>query len=226
MLSINQRLQSVSQHIIGDTIADIGSDHAYLPIYAIQHKLCKKALAGEVIQGPYEAARKNVNDYELSEQIDVRLGNGLSIIKEDKVDTITICGMGGPLIAKILNEGKRKLTYFPRLILQSNIQTETLRKTIVHLNYQIIDETILEEKGHIYELLVAEKAKEPIQYTEKDMKFGPKLLIEKNNSFYKKWTRELKALETIKNQLNPHTHEERWKAINDEINLIKEVISE
>ena len=62
--------------------------------------------------------------------------------------------MGGPLIARILNEGRIHLTNGPRLILQSNIQTEVLRYTLMTLNYQIIEEVILEEKGHIYEIVV------------------------------------------------------------------------
>ena len=63
--------------------------------------------------------------------------------------------MGGPLIARILNEGRIHLANGPRLILQSNIQTEVLRYTLMTLNYQIIEEVILEEKGHIYEIVVA-----------------------------------------------------------------------
>ena len=88
-------------------MADIGSDHAYLPIYAIQNDLCTKAIAGEVIQGPYKAAKRNIANYELNQLVDVRLGDGLSVINaEDQIDNITVCGMGGPLIAKILNDGK------------------------------------------------------------------------------------------------------------------------
>ena len=64
--------------------------------------------------------------------------------------------MGGPLIAKILKEGQEKLAHHPRLILQSNIQTQVLRNVLTSLNYEVINEVILEEKGHIYEIVVAE----------------------------------------------------------------------
>ncbi|MEO4434098.1 tRNA (adenine(22)-N(1))-methyltransferase TrmK, partial [Staphylococcus aureus] len=94
---------------------------------------------------------------QLVDRIDVRLGDGLSVIQpEDVIDNITICGMGGPLIAKILKDGQDKLSQHPRLILQSNIQTENLRQTLQQLNYEIIDEIIMVEKGHIYEIVVAE----------------------------------------------------------------------
>ena len=225
MITINHRLRTVSEFIKPGTLADIGSDHAYLPIYAIQTNLISQAIAGEVIKGPYEAARNNVQEYELSNQIDVRLGDGLEVINHhEHLDNITICGMGGPLIAKILKEGQQKLQSKPRLILQSNIQTQSLRTLLQDINYQIIDERIMEEKGHIYEIVVAEFNQSIMPLSTKEEKFGPYLLEEKNEHFYKKWNRELEALYHIKSQLNSSTHHERLKEIDSEINLIQEVL--
>ncbi|MDN6182816.1 MAG: tRNA (adenine(22)-N(1))-methyltransferase TrmK, partial [Staphylococcus equorum] len=153
MITLNQRLKKVSTYIQGDCLADIGSDHAYLPIFAIENNLTQKAIAGEVIKGPFEASKRNVIDQQLNSVIDVRFGDGLSVIQNsDDISSITICGMGGPLIAKILDEGSEKLTNQPRLILQSNIQSGAIRKQLVKMNYNIIAEDILEEKGHIYEI--------------------------------------------------------------------------
>ena len=127
MITLNQRLTSVCNYLVPGKLADIGSDHAYLPIYAIQNNLISSAIAGEVIKGPYEAARKNVLVNQLNDVIDVRLGDGLSVLsKNESIQNITICGMGGPLIAKILKEGKEHLVQGPRLVLQSNIQTLSL----------------------------------------------------------------------------------------------------
>ena len=157
MINLNQRLLRVCSFLKEGTLADIGSDHAYLPIYAIQNKICNSAIAGEVIKGPYKAALNNVAENNLGDSIEVRLGDGLAVINhDDEIDNITICGMGGPLIAKILKEGQEKLAHHPRLILQSNIQTQVLRNVLTSLNYEVINEVILEEKGHIYEIVVAE----------------------------------------------------------------------
>lgn len=225
MINLNQRLSIVCSFIRRGTLADIGSDHAYLPIYAIQNDLCTKAIAGEVIQGPYKAAKRNIANYELNQQVDVRLGDGLSVINsEDQIDNITVCGMGGPLIAKILNDGKDKLVNHPRLILQSNIQTQALRQTLNKLSYEIVDERIIEEKGHIYEIVVAEFNNNLVKLNILQEKFGPFLLRECNNIFQKKWQRELEALRDIKSQLNSTSHHERLKEIEDEINLIQEVL--
>src|SRR5690625_2583408 len=97
---LNQRLKTVAKYISGDALVDIGSDHAYLPIYAINEKIIKSAICGEIARGPYESSVKNVQQNKLTEVIKIRLGDGLSVIRQrDDVDTITICGMGGPLIA-------------------------------------------------------------------------------------------------------------------------------
>ncbi|WP_251520590.1 MULTISPECIES: tRNA (adenine(22)-N(1))-methyltransferase [Staphylococcus] len=225
MISLNQRLTHVSRYIIGDFLVDIGSDHAYLPIYAIENQMIEKAIAGEVITGPYEASQKNVKHNQMTNVIDVRLGDGLSVLNGDeKVTSITICGMGGPLIAKILNEGAKKLTHQPRLILQSNIQSSAIRELLPEINYQLVAEEILEEKGHIYEILVCDPTTTSHNLSALEIKFGPYLLENKDALFYKKWQRELDALFKIKANLNPQQHANRLTEINREIEMIQEVI--
>ncbi|WP_436853984.1 tRNA (adenine(22)-N(1))-methyltransferase [Staphylococcus caeli] len=225
MIPLKQRLKRVSTYIKGNCLADIGSDHAYLPIYSIEHGLTQTAIAGEVIKGPYEASLRNVKAHQLNDKIQVRLGDGLSVIQpNDNISTITICGMGGPLIAKILEAGASKLENKPRLILQSNIQSSAIRRLLSKLNYSIIAEEILEEKGHIYEIIVADFANKNTSMTEQEIKFGPKLLQNKSELFYKKWSRELEALNNIKQNLNSETHQDRLTEINNEIHLIDGVI--
>ncbi|MCG7338604.1 tRNA (adenine(22)-N(1))-methyltransferase TrmK [Staphylococcus sp. ACRSN] len=225
MIPLNQRLKKVSQYIKGDYLADIGSDHAYLPIYAIENQLATKAIAGEVIKGPFEASKRSVAEHVLGKVIDVRLGDGLSVLDDiNEVTAVTICGMGGPLIAKILNEGQSKLTNSPRLILQSNVQSSAIRKLLPNLHYTIVAEEIFEEKGHIYEIIVADYSEQPVSMNEQELKFGPYLLVEKNAIFYKKWQHELESLYKIKHNLNETQHAERLIEINGEINLINEVL--
>ncbi|WP_412520860.1 tRNA (adenine(22)-N(1))-methyltransferase [Staphylococcus simulans] len=223
MMILNQRLTAVSKYITGDILADIGSDHAYLPIYAIENNLCTSAIAGEVVKGPYQAAVDNVKKYSMQNTIDVKLGDGLNVLeKTNRVNTITICGMGGPLIAEILQNGKEKLMNQPRLALQSNIQTSVLRRTLMRLNYHIVDEEIIEEKGHIYEIVIAEYGNQELD--EKELKFGPLLMNSKSDLFIKKWNRELEALRKIQSHLDIHKHQSRLEEIDREIKLIQEVL--
>ena len=97
---ISQRLERVAAFVPdGAKLLDVGSDHAYLPIYLVQQGRIEKALAGEVVEGPFQSAQKNVAEQGLTEQIEVRLANGLAAFEvEDRIDTIVIAGMGGRFI--------------------------------------------------------------------------------------------------------------------------------
>ncbi|MCE4956137.1 tRNA (adenine(22)-N(1))-methyltransferase [Macrococcoides caseolyticum] len=226
MIPINNRLKRVAKYIQHDKLADIGSDHAYLPLYVLERGIIKHAIAGEVVKGPYDAALQNVAKYNAQHAIEVRLGNGLDVIQEHEVDVITICGMGGPLIAEILQNGQEKLKTFPRLILQSNIHSEAVRKRLVSLGYEIIAEEIFKEKKHTYEIIVAEKAVKVITYSAIEYKFGPLLLKEKNDVFKEKWQREyqhlLKVQQTIQHDAQ---HAQKYQSITNEINLLNEVLN-
>ncbi|MBI5975670.1 tRNA (adenine(22)-N(1))-methyltransferase [Staphylococcus canis] len=223
MIPINKRLKKVSEYIKGKTLADIGSDHAYLPIYCLEHKMIQSAIAGEIIKGPYNAAIKNVQLYGYTDNIDVRLGSGLTILnQDDEIDTVTICGMGGPLITKILNEGFSYLNSTPRLVLQSNIQSEPIRRFLEQHNYSIIEETLIKDRQHIYEVIVAEQGE--MNLSNQQFRFGPLLLKQRNQLFYEKWNREYEALEDIIKNLDPNQHKKRYQEIKLLQKEIKEVL--
>lgn len=105
---LSKRLEAVASFVpTGAIVADIGSDHAYLPCYLIHKGIVNKAIAGEVVKGPFESAVKQVKLEGLEESITVRLADGLEAIKEtDGVNTVTIAGMGGPLIVSILEKNQ------------------------------------------------------------------------------------------------------------------------
>ncbi|RXS62082.1 tRNA (adenine-N(1))-methyltransferase, partial [Streptococcus pyogenes] len=116
---LSNRLAQVAAYVPkGVKLLDVGSDHAYLPIFLVETNQISAAIAGEVVRGPYESALKNVTQSGLAEHIQVRLANGLAAFEEaDDVTAITICGMGGRLIADILEAGKEKLQGIERLVL-------------------------------------------------------------------------------------------------------------
>ena len=221
MIQINKRLTKVSEYLNHNKLADIGSDHAYLPIYAIQNNLVKEAIAGEVVKGPFLSAQKNTELHGLSKSIEIKLGDGLEVVN-GTVDVITICGMGGPLISQILDEGKEKLIHYPDLILQANIHALPIRQVLQKLGYNIEAEQLIKDKKHIYEIIVAKKGK--MQLSENELKFGPKLMIEKDELFYEKWEREIESLENISNQLKNHKDQTRYNEIQAQIKQIKEVL--
>ena len=207
---LSARLLTVAKHVPqGARLADIGSDHAYLPCYLAKNNQISFGVAGEVASGPYKLAEKNVLSEGLSEKISVRMGDGLEVIQPDEVDCITIAGMGGSLITSILEEGKDKLDRVKRLILQPNISAITIRKWFLENEWELIAEEIVEEDGKIYEILVAEKGDARKPYTKnKEMRLlmGPYLLREKNTAFIKKWAAEKENWQRISKQLGMASH--------------------
>ncbi len=141
-LKLSKRLETVANYIPeGAVFADIGSDHAYLPCYSVLQGKASGAIAGEITDGPYESADSQVRKCGLSDVISVRKGDGLSVLrKEDEVDCITIAGMGGTLISKILEEGSGKLSKVTRLILQPNIHAISIRQWLVENGWELIAE--------------------------------------------------------------------------------------
>ncbi len=204
-LQLSKRLEAVVQEIIkGAKVADIGSDHAYLPCYAVLEGIASYAVAGEVVEGPFQSARQQVQKCGLEEKVFVRKGDGLAVIEAGEVDVITICGMGGPLIRDILEDGKDKLEGVTRLILQPNIAAHNIRKWFLENGWELKKEMILKEDKKIYEILIGERGNPQKPYkkaSSAELFLGPFLMEEKNKVFIEKWTREYETLKKIKEKI-------------------------
>ena len=222
---ISKRLETVASFVPqGAVLLDVGSDHAYLPIELVEQGHIERAIAGEVVVGPYQSAAKNVESHGLTEKIQVRLANGLAAFKEsDQVSVITIAGMGGRLIATILEEGLDKLANVERLILQPNNREDELRSWLQEHGFQIIAESILKEAGKFYEIIVAEAGKVNLSAT--DVRFGPFLSKEVSPVFIQKWQKEVAKLEFALSQI-PEKNQEERQVLADKIQAIKEVLHE
>ena len=206
----------------GAVLLDVGSDHAYLPIELVEKGHIERAIAGEVVEGPYQSAVKNVESHGLSEKIQVRLANGLAAFEEsDQVSVITIAGMGGRLIASILEEGFDKLAHVERLILQPNNREDDLRRWLQDHGFQIIAESILEEAGKFYEILVVEAGQ--MKLSARDTRFGPFLSKEVSPVFVQKWQKEAEKLQFALGQIPEKNLEER-QILAEKIQAIKEVL--
>lgn len=225
-IKLSKRLKAVADYVDkGAKLADIGSDHAYLPTYLVQKNEVEFAVAGEVVKGPFEIAKNHVAQANLKENIQVRLANGLAAIENvDKIDTIVIAGMGGILISEILEAGKGKLSSVKRLILQANNHEDTLRQWLTEHQFVIKAEQILLEAGKFYEIIVAEPTtnEHPV-LSANDLLFGPFLSKEKSVIFQQKWQKELNTLNKIIDRL-PDEQTEKREEVLTEIAKIKEVL--
>ena len=220
---ISKRLELVASFVPqGSILLDVGSDHAYLPIELVEKGQIERAIAGEVVEGPYQSAVKNVEAHGLKEKIQVRLANGLAAFEEeDQVSVITIAGMGGRLIATILEEGLDKLSNIQRLILQPNNREDDLRIWLQEHGFRIVAESILEEAGKFYEILVVEAGQ--MKLSASDIRFGPFLSKEVSPVFVQKWQKEATKLEFALSQIPEKNLQER-QILADKIQAIKEVL--
>ncbi|MGB8002384.1 MAG: tRNA (adenine(22)-N(1))-methyltransferase TrmK [Anaerobacillus sp.] len=231
---LSERLKMVASFVPeGSRVADIGSDHAYLPCYLMNHNRISGAVAGEVNEGPYQSAINQVKRSGFTNEITVRKGNGLEVISSGEVDVITIAGMGGQLIRDILIEGRDKLENVKRLVLQPNVAAHLLRERLAELDWELVDERILEEDNKIYEVLVfdignGERPYEGLDNREllKNILVGPMLIKEQNEAFKKKWQNELQKRERILLSLEQaESISSKEEQVKNERDLIKEVLS-
>ncbi|MDY7580901.1 tRNA (adenine(22)-N(1))-methyltransferase [Pseudomonas sp. CCI3.1] len=190
--TLSMRLERVAAHMpAGARLADIGSDHGYLPVALLRRRAIAAAVAGEVAQTPFHAAIRTVRDNGLEQQITVRQANGLAAIEAaDEITAISICGMGGETIRDILESGKARLSGRERLILQPNGGEQPLRQWLMENNYRILCEELLRENGFYYEIIVAERAG-PVLYTAEELYFGPLQMQARSPVFLGKWQRML-----------------------------------
>lgn len=249
MILLSKRLQTVANYItVGNKVADIGSDHALLPVYLIQSAKCPSAIAGELNEGPWQAAHKQIANAGLNEKIEARRGNGLAVITPNEVDTVTICGMGGVLMSDILEEGLQagKLEGVKELVLQPNVGEDTVRRWLVLNHWALIDEIIIEEDGKIYEVLYAIKSVEAehhnkqlfsgshmsLPYSEAInetimFRMGPHLMPKRDHVLRKKWQSELQKLDYIMTSLQQSSLDSaktKLEATEQEKNQISEVL--
>ena len=227
---LSARLACVASLVsAGARVADIGSDHAYLPAALVLDGKIDFAIAGEVVKGPYENAVHEIKDHQLEGQVIPRLADGLAAIEPaDKVDTITIAGMGGSLIASILEQDKNKLTGIKGLVLQPNVGESQLREWLMNNHYQIMNEKIIEEDNHIYEIIVAEPSVVPFRYSKYELDFGPFLLENKGPVFRKKWQeylqREAHVIDQMQKAQQPPV--KKINEINQFLSQVKEAIAD
>ncbi|CRM52537.1 MULTISPECIES: tRNA (adenine(22)-N(1))-methyltransferase [unclassified Pseudomonas] len=190
--TLSMRLERVGANVpTGARLADIGSDHGYLPVALMRRGLIVAAVAGEVAATPFHAAQRTVRDNGLEQQITVRLADGLAAIEpRDGITAISVCGMGGETIRDILENGKPYLSGQERLILQPNGGEQPLRQWLMDNGYSILSEELLWENRFFYEIIVAERAG-PVAYSAEQLYFGPLQMQARSPAFLAKWQRIL-----------------------------------
>lgn len=187
---ITARLKCIVQYVNGNTVADIGTDHAYVAVKLINDKRANKVIASDIRQGPVDSAKRTVRKYNMEDKIDVRLGAGLSTISENEADTVIIAGMGGELIESIIRDDMETVKN-AKLILQPMNGQYELRKFLIENNFTIEKEDIAIEGFKVYNVLVVKYGKQQPFENDIDYHIPPCLYGHKNfKKLYEKKKRE------------------------------------
>ena len=159
MITLDKRLSAVAALVRpGSRLADIGTDHAYLPVYLVQSGVCPSAIASDIGEGPLDAARRTVTENGLTSEIALRLGDGLATVTDQEVDDVAIAGMGGETIVAILEAAPWVQNEGIRLILQPMTRAEDLRRWLLTHGFTVLEEHLIIDGRHLYPVLA-------VQYT-------------------------------------------------------------
>lgn len=154
--SMTPRLMAVAEMVKKESVvADIGTDHAYVPVYLVLNNICSSALAMDINEGPLLRADENIKRFSLTEKIKTRLSDGLSELEDGEADTVVIAGMGGILINNIIEKDRRRLTSVKHYILQPMTAIEETRKYLFGNGFKIVDEKLAVEDEKIYTVISA-----------------------------------------------------------------------
>ena len=203
-VQLSDRLTAIAEMVTeGNRLVDVGCDHGYLPVYLmLQHKI-PGAIATDVGKGPLTRAQEHIAQYHMEAYIETRLCNGLSEIRSGEGDALVIAGMGGPLMERILSEGRHALPGFQELILQPQSDIPHFRRFVMQNGYQIIQEEMILEDGKFYPIMkaVTYEGERPAVWSREEEMFG-RLLLERKHPVLKLYLeRELRIRSEISAQL-------------------------
>ena len=154
MIELSKRMQSVADMIQPcDEVGDIGCDHAFVSIYLVEQHRAKRVIASDVRRGPIAIAKRNIEAMNLSDQIEIRMGDGLDTIVPGEVNAVVLAGMGGMLMIDILERGEEVVTRCDQLVLQPQSDIEKVRRYLAEKGYHLADEQMLIDAGKYYNLL-------------------------------------------------------------------------
>lgn len=223
-MELKGRLGAIAKKVpCCNTIADIGTDHAYIPMYAVEKGICKKAVAADIKRGPVEIAERNIRRYELQSSIETRLGYGLDPLGADEADVIVIAGMGGIMIQEIIGAGIEKSKNTKLLILQPMNCVEILRKWLYENGFDIIEESLAEETDKIYNILCVKWMGINKMVDDFSCYIGLKLIHRKDELFRRYALKKLKLLEKKINGLK--TSEKEQQGMIDEFIIIRDKVT-
>lgn len=226
-MKLSPRLKAIADLVPkNSSVADIGTDHGYIPVYLIKNGICKKVIASDVNPGPLDNAYITIKENLMGSYIDTRLGNGLETLQPNEVDTVIIAGMGGMLIKEILDTNKPITDSIKFFVLQPMNAQDELRKWLINNHFAIEDESLAKEGNKLYEILFVNRGSMVID-DEIFYEISPKLLEKKDplvqELIISKIRKYSKIYEMVKNE-NSNKAQCKKTEIKNKINKLQEVL--
>lgn len=211
-MMLSKRLQTVADRIPPSAIyADIGCDHGYLPIYLVSTNKAGRAIATDLRKGPLSRAREHVREYGLEDRIELRLSDGADALSvKDAIDTITVTGMGGRLLLRIIQRGDAVFRAARDIFVSPQSDIPLVRKKLSEDGYVIVDETMVEDDGKYYVILHLKPATTGIQtreLTSLELMYGACIYTKKDPVLYDFLKKEQKQTRKICSSLKDTTTE-------------------
>ena len=228
-MKLSHRLETIASFVRrGSIIADIGTDHGYIPIYLVKEGISPRALAMDVRKGPLERAKRHVHEYGLEDRICLRQSDGLHKLEAGEAVTIVIAGMGGELMVRILEEGRHVFESTERLILSPQSEPGNVRRFLETNGFCILRETMVRDEGKYY--TVIEAGHGMMKYSRDCFyEYGRCLIEEKNGVFAGYLEKEKKTVEELIEKLSQNHSESarrRLMELKERQKIIKEAQDE
>lgn len=228
-MKLSERLLAIANLVPKNSIvADIGTDHGYIPAYLIENKISKKVIGTDISKGSLDKIIEYVKELGSETKIDTRLGDGLDVIKPLEIDTLIISGMGGLLIRDILEKHKKTADTIIDFILQPMVASKELRQYLIENNFEIIKEELVKEDNKYYEIIHAKKGK---SFLEKEIYYEiSPILIKDKHPLLKEFLQDklISAKKIVKELecINTDKSKERYMELNRIIKEYEEVFIE
>ncbi len=201
-MELSKRLHAVAGLVTeGASVADIGTDHGYVPIYLVRRGIAEKAIALDINKGPLARAEAHIASYGLSERIEARLSDGLLGVRPGEVDVMIAAGMGGGLVIRIMEEGKEVVNALKYCILQPQSEIGRVRRYLDENGFRIAKEDMVEEDGKFYPMMKAVHTEHGEDYEEYEYRYGKRLLEARHPTLYKFLLRERRMQADIQAKL-------------------------
>lgn len=223
-MQLSERLLAVAGLVTpGLRLADVGTDHGYIPLWLTEQGVIPGAIAMDVNQGPLERARENIRNHGLEEKIETRPSDGVAALRPGEAESVVIAGMGGCLMIKILEEGAEVLQTVKELVLQPQSDIDQVRRYLYAAGYQITKEKMILEDGKYYPMMHVVHGIEE-QLSDIEYLYGPCLLKKKDACLKTYLEKEGRTLKQIKEGLAKRgtpKAEERMEEIDEKLELLK-----